>query len=89
MIRFDVQDMTCGHCVASITRAVQAADPQAQVSVDLAAHQVSITPASADAARLQAAITDAGFTPVPLATASPAPAAARAGCGCSGGCGSR
>lgn len=66
MISFEVMDMTCGHCVASITRAVQALDAQARVQVDLAAHRVDIEGVSADAAMLKAAISDAGFTPVLL-----------------------
>ncbi|PTT89539.1 copper resistance protein CopZ, partial [Pseudomonas sp. HMWF005] len=34
---FNVQGMSCGHCVNAITRAVQAKDPAASVRVDLAA----------------------------------------------------
>jgi copper chaperone len=64
MISFEVNDMTCGHCVSSVTQAVKALDAQAQVQVDLARHRVDIEPALADAAALAAAITDAGFTPV-------------------------
>jgi copper chaperone CopZ len=63
MLTFDVQDMSCGHCVASITKAVQAADPQAKVEVDLARHRVQVQPAQADAAAVQQAIAAAGFTP--------------------------
>jgi len=40
MITFEVNDMTCGHCVSSITRAVKALDPAAKVQIDLAAHRV-------------------------------------------------
>ncbi|KQP22720.1 heavy-metal-associated domain-containing protein [Pseudorhodoferax sp. Leaf267] len=65
MIAFEVQDMSCGHCVGSITKAVQAVDPQARVEIDLPTHRVQITPAQADAAQLRDAITQAGFTPVP------------------------
>lgn len=64
MIAFEVQDMTCGHCVRTITQAVQALDPQAQVQVDLARHRVAIEAARADAAALEDAIREAGFTPV-------------------------
>jgi copper chaperone len=39
---FDVQAMSCGHCVGAITRAVQELDPQAQVQCDLPAHRVSV-----------------------------------------------
>lgn len=67
MLTFDVQDMSCGHCVASITKAVQAADPQAKVEVDLARHRVQVQPAQADAAAVQQAIAAAGFTPQPVA----------------------
>lgn len=67
MLTFDVQDMSCGHCVASITKAVQALDPQAKVEVDLARHRVQVQPAQADAAAVRAAIAAAGFTPEPVA----------------------
>lgn len=66
MLTFDVQDMSCGHCVASITKAVQAADPQARVEVDLATKRVRIAPDRGDAAALQQAIAQAGFTPRPV-----------------------
>ena len=67
MIAFEVQDMTCGHCVASITKALQAADPQAKVEIDLGRHRVQVEPGLADASVLRSAMEDAGFTPVVLA----------------------
>jgi len=39
---FNVQGMTCGHCVKAVTRALQEQDAQAQVDVDLAARQVRV-----------------------------------------------
>lgn len=66
MIRFEVNDMSCGHCVGAITRALKEADAQARVQIDLASHRVEIEPGQADAATLQAAIAEAGYTPVPL-----------------------
>lgn len=65
MINFTVQDMSCGHCVGAITQAVQAADPEARVDIDLAQHRVSIEPVAASADTLRAAIQEAGYTPVP------------------------
>lgn len=65
MIAFHVPDMTCGHCIKSITQAVQAVDPQARLQIDLATHAVQIEPGSADAGQLRAAIAEAGYTPVP------------------------
>jgi len=66
MTTFDVQDMTCAHCVATISRAVQAADPSARVAVDLPAHRVSVEAASVPDDVLRRAIEDAGYTPVPV-----------------------
>jgi len=67
MITFQVDDMSCGHCVAAITRAVKDADRDAQVQVDLGTRRVSIEPAQADAQALADAIREAGYTPVPAA----------------------
>ncbi|PRA30626.1 MULTISPECIES: heavy-metal-associated domain-containing protein [Pseudomonas] len=39
---FNVEGMTCGHCVRAVTQAVQSQDPAAEVKVDLAAKQVSV-----------------------------------------------
>ncbi len=64
MISFQVDDMSCGHCVASITKAVQTVDAGARVQVDLATHRVAITPGRASAAELGDAIRGAGFNPV-------------------------
>ena len=84
MVTFEVQDMTCGHCVSNITKAVRAIDPGAQVTVDLATHQVRIEPTESDRTQLSDAIRQAGYTPVPIADAEmavgqPAP---RSGCCC-------
>lgn len=39
---FNVQGMSCGHCVRAITQAIQAKDPAASVQVDLGAKEVGI-----------------------------------------------
>ena len=67
MIAFEVKDMSCGHCVSTITWAVQEADPAAKVRIDLATHMVTIEAAAVDAATLGAAIAEAGYTPLPQA----------------------
>ena len=64
MITFEVNDMTCGHCVSTITKVLKATDSDAKVEVDLASHRVRVQPASADAAELAGAIEDAGYTAV-------------------------
>ena len=67
MTNFIVPDMTCGHCVATITRALQAADPAAQVRIDLPSHRVQVEAATLPPQALQAVITEAGYTPQPAA----------------------
>lgn len=42
MLRFQVQGMTCDHCVQSVTKAVQSVDAKAQVQIDLAGKSVSV-----------------------------------------------
>lgn len=84
MITFEVDDMTCGHCVSSITKAVRAIDPNAQVTVDLATHRVQIEPTASNRGALSDAIREAGYSPVPVEHgASPAERSApRSGCCC-------
>ncbi|MDF9620825.1 cation transporter [Pseudomonas entomophila] len=57
---FNVQGMTCGHCVKAVTRAVQEQDAAARVEVDLAARQVRVQSAL-DAERILTAIRDEGY----------------------------
>jgi len=84
MIAFEVNDMTCGHCVSAITQAVKRADPAAKVSVDLATRRVEIHASAADGAALQAAIQGAGYSPRSAPPASRAgPQRASGGCCCS------
>ena len=64
--RFDIPDMTCGHCVKTVTQAVQSVDPAAQIQSDLATHSIGVTSA-ASAASLSAAIAAAGHANAPRA----------------------
>lgn len=62
-IEFQVPDMTCGHCVKTITGAVTAAAPGASVAVDLLpTHRVTIS-GTDQADKVEAAIRDAGYEP--------------------------
>ena len=61
-IEFQVLDMTCGHCVKTITGAVTAAAPGASVAVDLPTHRVTIS-GTDQADEVEAAIRDAGYEP--------------------------
>ena len=64
MITFQIPAMSCGHCVRSITEAVLATDPAAQVQADLASHSVNIDSSTAPEA-LASALTAAGYPPAP------------------------
>jgi copper chaperone len=57
---FNVQGMSCGHCVKAITQAVQAKDPAASVRVDLAAREVGVESALTTE-QVIAAITEEGY----------------------------
>lgn len=84
MITFEITDMTCGHCVSTITKTITAADPLAKVSVDLSAHRVQIGPVAANAHELTEAIKEAGYTPVPVQAGSAGSTSPRqGGCCCS------
>ena len=56
---FDVQGMSCNHCVKAVTQALQHLDPQAQVQVDLAGKKVEVESTQAREA-LAKAIADEG-----------------------------
>jgi copper chaperone len=64
MIAFEVNDMTCGHCVSTITQALKAVDPQAQVTIDLGRHRVQVESQRVGQDALRDAIAEAGYTPL-------------------------
>lgn len=64
MIIFQVDDMTCGHCVSTVTRAVAEVAPGARVDVDLTTHRVAIEAETSRTGTIREAIERAGFTPV-------------------------
>ena len=66
MPTYQVDDMTCGHCVATITAALGALDAGARVDIDLGAHRVKVESAQ-PAVRIEEAIRAAGYTPTPVA----------------------
>jgi copper chaperone len=63
MIEFQVKDMTCGHCVDTITRVVKETVPMASVRIDLPHHLVRIDGAP-DSDAVERAIREVGYTPV-------------------------
>jgi copper chaperone len=75
-MKFDVENMTCSHCVRTITRALQAIDPQAQVVVDLAAATVTVD-GQLTSEQVVAALGEEGY---PARAHEPGQAAKEAGC---------
>ena len=61
MIEFQVNGMSCQHCVAAVTKAIQARDAGARVRVDLDKGRVAVE-SSQSAVVLKAAIDEAGYT---------------------------
>jgi len=60
MHRYNVPTMTCGHCAATIEKAVKGVDPQATFSVDLVAKEVTVR-SNVEEARVAEAIRAAGY----------------------------
>ncbi|MGE0873635.1 MAG: heavy-metal-associated domain-containing protein [Burkholderiales bacterium] len=83
MIELNVKDMTCGHCVGAVTRAVKSVDAAANVDVDLQNKRVRVE-SGAPAQALIRALDDAGY---PAAVAEAGAAAGtttkKSGCCCS------
>ena len=60
MLKLKVPQMTCGHCAATIEKAVKSLDPAAKVQVDLGTKIVTVETAS-DETSVKDAIEAAGY----------------------------
>lgn len=60
-IEFQVEGMSCQHCVGAVTRAIHEHDAAAQVQIDLASGRVAVE-STQPADALAAAIDEAGYT---------------------------
>lgn len=60
MQQYRIPDMSCAHCVATVTQAIRSVDPRAQVEVSLASGTVRVeTEAAAQA--VQDSLRSAGY----------------------------
>jgi copper chaperone len=59
-IELTLPDMTCGHCVKTVTQTAQRLDPAARVQADLATHRVTID-SSATQTAIEAALAAEGY----------------------------
>ena len=62
MYQFSVPDMTCGHCVSTITKAVKSEDPKAKVEISLGEHLVNVE-SELPQEEIAQSIAEAGYTP--------------------------
>lgn len=61
-MQFHIENMTCGGCARSVTKAIQSVDPSAEVKADPGTHKVDVT-STAPRERLVAALTEVGYAP--------------------------
>lgn len=81
-MQFHVPSMTCGHCVRTITCAIQTLDPQARVDVDLDAQRVAVsTTLTSD--QVVAALAAQDYAAAPIRVTEPV---AKSAGGCCGTC---
>lgn len=59
-MKYEVNGMTCGGCATSVTKAIKAIAPSAEVEVDLGAKSVKVDGFD-DAKAIENAVEDAGF----------------------------
>lgn len=62
MIEFEIKNMSCGHCVGAITKAVKQLDATATVQADLASKIVKVESGQSREV-LAAALVEAGYAP--------------------------
>lgn len=63
MLTLKVKDMSCGHCVATVTKTVKGLDPSAEIGTDLASRTVRVE-SGLDEAVIVTALDDAGYPSV-------------------------
>ncbi|MBW0151328.1 MAG: heavy-metal-associated domain-containing protein [Pseudomonadota bacterium] len=62
MLRYHVNDLSCGHCVQAVTAAINALDPAAEVAIDLPSKRVDVR-SDREPSAVAGAISKAGYTP--------------------------
>lgn len=65
MQRYFLEDMSCEHCIATVTKAVEKADPQAKLDIDLPTRTVAVE-STVEAERIREALHSAGYEPQSL-----------------------
>lgn len=60
MLELVLENMTCGHCVATVKQTLQQLDPQAQVEVDLPRKTVRVDTSASDQ-QVRQALAEEGY----------------------------
>ncbi|MCZ4093917.1 heavy-metal-associated domain-containing protein [Sinorhizobium psoraleae] len=60
MQRYKIDDMSCGHCVSTVEKAIRGIDPAAKVNADLGTREVSVE-TTADSSTIVQALKTAGY----------------------------
>jgi copper chaperone len=60
MYEFDIPDMSCGHCVSTVSKAIKSADPEAVANIDLMRRKATVE-SKTDPAVIRAALEAAGY----------------------------
>lgn len=60
MTTYSIPAMSCGHCKATVEKAILGLDPQATLSFDMPARTVAVQTHS-DVGAVRSALTDAGY----------------------------
>ena len=61
-MQFQIDNMTCGGCARSVTRAIHSVDPQAKVDIDLNLKRVTVE-SGVEKSAVAAVLEMAGFPP--------------------------
>jgi copper chaperone len=59
-MQFHIENMTCGGCVRSVTKAIQSVDAAAEVKADPSTHKVDVT-SGAPRERIARVLAEAGY----------------------------
>lgn len=65
MMTFHIPDMSCGHCKATVEKAIKVIDPKAHINFDMEARRVALDSVM-DAEKMQAALAEAGYPATPV-----------------------
>jgi len=60
-VNLEIKGMSCGHCVASVKKALEAVDGATVERVEVGSASVAYDPAKTSAASLENAVRDAGY----------------------------